>query len=145
MYHFSLVAVKVFFLIFSFQPYNCDISGFTFLWDYCLGVCWTFESVDLCPLPGLGNCQLLFLHLFFHTVHFLLSKISVTWILDPLVLPYRFLRFCHPPAPSIISFCLLFRLGDFCCSTFRFSDSVLSILLWTYPVDFFSFIFIFQF
>lgn len=85
-----------------------------------LGFTELLGGIDSCLSSNLGNCQLLFLHIFFLPVSPLLWGLPI-WMLVGLMGTHRSLRVCslflHP------FFFLLFRLDNFSWPVFKFTDS----------------------
>lgn len=71
---FLWLLLRFFFSVFSFQDFNYNVSWHGFLWVYPLWVCWTSRACRfICPLPNLGNFNLLFLQVVSHSIIFPLS------------------------------------------------------------------------
>ena len=116
-WHFSLVAFKIIFFVFSFQKLNYDVSWCDFLQLYPVwGSIQLLESIGLHLLPNL--------EIFFGPLLFLLSfQNSTSMNIRSFVIISDFCSSVYYLFQFIFS--LLFRLGNFYCFIFKFTDPFL--------------------
>lgn len=132
------------FFILSFQKFNYDASGYRFLWTYRARDLLTFLELYVCISHQLWQ---VFRHYFFKysLPHSLSPLLGLQW--------YECWIFCYlyiGPEFLLIfffqsTFSLLFIVGDFYCSVFKFIDCILMSFFCYYIFQFNNFYFLLRF
>ena len=109
----------------SLSPWICSNSCPLSRWTILFGVSQNLESGCLHLLPNLGNFSITSLSIFYQVFFFFIPS----GILKIQVLDLLFLSICPWGSVSFFSlvFLCLFRLGNFYCSVFKFTNFFLPI------------------